>query len=66
MLFQRSISPREGKGRVKTVGAEFEVAPIAFGFQLDSPLRKRVDGALLTLRELGDYQRAYDKWFGSP
>jgi polar amino acid transport system substrate-binding protein len=56
----------EGKGRVKLVGPEINVSPIAFGFQLDSPLRRRVNGALLTLRENGDYQQIYNKWFGNP
>jgi polar amino acid transport system substrate-binding protein len=56
----------EGKGTVKVVGPEFEVAPIGFGFQLDSPLRKRVNQALLRLRENGTYQQIHDKWFGTP
>jgi polar amino acid transport system substrate-binding protein len=56
----------EGKGRVKLVGPEINVSPIAFGFQLDSPLRRRVNGALLTLRENGNYQQIYNKWFGNP
>lgn len=55
----------EGKGIVKVVGPEFDVAPIAFGFQLDSPLRRQVNQALLELRENGTYQQIYDKWFGS-
>ena len=57
---------REGKGRVKLVGPEFNVSPIAFGFQLDSPLRRKVNLALLTLRENGTYQQFFTKWFGSP
>jgi polar amino acid transport system substrate-binding protein len=56
----------EGKGLVKLVGPEFNVSPIAFGFQLESPLRRKVYGALLTLRENGTYQQLYDKWFGGP
>lgn len=56
----------QGKGRVKLVGSEFDVAPVAFCFQLDSPLRRRVNGALLTLREDGSYQQLYAKWFGAP
>jgi len=56
----------KGKGLVKVVGSEFNVAPISFGFQLDSPLRRKVNGALLALRENGTYQRLYEKWFGSP
>ena len=55
----------EGKGIVKVIGPEFDVAPIAFGFQLDSPLRRQVNQALLGLRENGTYQQIYDKWFGS-
>jgi ABC-type amino acid transport substrate-binding protein len=34
--------------------------------QLDSLLRRKVDIALLKLRENGTYQQLYDKWFGSP
>jgi polar amino acid transport system substrate-binding protein len=56
----------EGKGRVKVVGPEFDTAPLAIMFQLDSPLRRKVDGALVTLRENGTYQRLFDQWFGNP
>jgi polar amino acid transport system substrate-binding protein len=55
----------EGKGRVKVVGPQFNTAPLAIMFRLDSPLRRKVDSALLTLRENGTYQQLYDKWFGS-
>jgi polar amino acid transport system substrate-binding protein len=40
--------------------------PVAIELQLDSPLRKKIDGALIALREKGDYQQIYDKWFGVP
>jgi polar amino acid transport system substrate-binding protein len=56
----------EGKGRVKTVGPEFNAAPAAIMVQLDSPLRRKINLALIALRESGTYQRIYDKWFGSP
>jgi len=56
----------EGKGRVKVVGPEFNTEPLAIMFQLDSPLRRKVDGALVTLRENGTYQQLFDKWFGNP
>jgi len=56
----------EGKGAVKLVGPEFNVLPISFGFQSNSPLLRKVNVALLTLRENGTYQQLYDKWFGSP
>ena len=56
----------EGKGRVKTVGPEFNTAPAAIMVQLDSPLRRKINLALIALRENGTYQQIYDKWFGSP
>jgi polar amino acid transport system substrate-binding protein len=55
----------EGKGRVKLVGPVFNSAPVAIELQLDSPLRKKIDGALMTLRENGTYQQIYNKWFGT-
>ena len=55
----------EGKGRVKMVGPVFNSVPVAIELQLDSPLRKKIDGALMALRENGTYQRIYDKWFGT-
>ncbi len=56
----------EGKGLVKTVGAEFDTAPAAIMVQLDSPLRKRINLALIALRDNGTYHQIYDKWFGTP
>jgi len=56
----------EGKGRVKVVGPEFNSAPIAFMVQADSPLRRKIDDAILKLRENGTYKQLYDKWFGAP
>ncbi len=55
----------EGKGRVKAVGPEFNTAPAAIMVQLDSPLRRKINLALIALRENGTYQRIYDKWFGT-
>jgi polar amino acid transport system substrate-binding protein len=49
---------------VKMVGAEFDRRSIAFEMQLDSPLRRKIDRALVALRENGTYQQIYDKWFG--
>ena len=60
------FAAHEGKGLVKMVGPEFETAPIAFGMQLNSPLRKPIDRALLGLRENGTYGQLHSKWFGSP
>ena len=56
----------EGKGRVRVVGPQFESRPLAIMVQLDSPLRKKIDRALVALRENGTYQQIYDKWFGEP
>jgi polar amino acid transport system substrate-binding protein len=56
----------ERKGRVKTVGPESNTAPIAIMVQLDSPLRRKINLALIGLRDNGIYQQIYDKWFGSP
>ncbi len=56
----------EGKGRVKVVGPLINPAPAAIMVQLDSPLRKKIDSALIRLRENGTYRQIYDKWFGSP
>ena len=55
----------EGRGLVKPVGPEFNTAPAAIMVQLDSPLRRKINLALITLRENGTYQRIYDKWFGT-
>ena len=46
----RYYAAHEGKGQVKMVGAEMKVAPVAVMVQLDSPLRKKIDVALLALR----------------
>ena len=56
----------EGKGLVKTVGPEFNTAPIAFMMQLNSPLRRQIDVAFLKLRENETYEKIYAKWFGDP
>ena len=55
----------EGKGLVKTVGPEFNTAPAAIMVPLDSPLRRKINLALIALRENGTYQQIYDKWFGA-
>ena len=56
----------EGKGQVKVVGPEFNSAPVAFMVQLDSPLRRKIDVAMVKLRENGTYRLLYNKWFGAP
>lgn len=55
----------EGKGRVSVVGTVFRKEDYGIVFQRGSEWRKRVDGALLSLREDGTYQSLHDKWFGT-
>jgi len=54
----------EGKGRVKVVGPEINRSDIAFVYPVNSPLRRRVDSALLELQENGTYDVIYKRWFG--
>ena len=51
---------------VKILSPKFNSMPIAIMVQLDSPLRRKIDVALIKLRENGTYQQIYDKWFGGP
>lgn len=54
----------EGKGRVQIVGPIFRKENYGIVFPDKSPLRKRVNEALLKLRENGAYDQLYKKWFG--
>lgn len=53
----------QGQGKVSVVGPVFRKESYGIVFPPDSPYRKPVDNALLTLKESGTYQRLYDKWF---
>jgi len=55
-----------GKGRVQVVGPVFR--PEAYGIALrnNSPLRKKVNLALLKLREDGTYDELHARYFGDP
>ena len=55
----------EGKGKVQTVGSIFRKENYGIVFPDKSPLRKRVNEALLKLRENGTYDQLYAKWFGA-
>jgi polar amino acid transport system substrate-binding protein len=59
------VATHEGKGLFKLVGPEFNQNDVGFVFPVDSALRRRVDGALLAMREDGTWQRIYSKWFGT-
>ncbi len=55
---------REGKGKVQVVGSIFRKESYGIVFPPNSPYRKRINEALLTMRENGTYQELYKKWFG--
>ena len=61
----RYYAAHDGLGRVSVVGPEINRNDIGFVFQLGSPLRRKVNNALISMREDGTYQQIYDKWFGS-
>jgi polar amino acid transport system substrate-binding protein len=58
------FAAHDGKGRFQTVGAIFRKENYGIAFPDQSPLRKRVNEALLKLKENGTYQLLYTKWFG--
>ena len=61
----RYFASHDGAGRASVVGPEVNRQDIGFVFQLNSPLRRRVNHELLAMREDGTYQRIYEKWFGT-
>lgn len=54
----------EGDGVGTMVGTVFENEDYGIVFRNGSVLRKQADGALLQLREDGDYEMIKQKWFG--
>jgi polar amino acid transport system substrate-binding protein len=52
-----------GKGKVQVVGEIFQKENYGIVFATNSPLRKPINNALLTLQEKGVYQDLHDKWF---
>lgn len=55
---------REGEGKVEIVGKPFLKRFYAIIMPKDSPYRKPINLAILTLKENGTYQEIYQKWFG--
>ena len=49
--------------KVETVGGLFARQYYGFALQKDSPLREDINKELLRMRESGEYQEIYDKWF---
>jgi polar amino acid transport system substrate-binding protein len=54
-----------GRGKVRVVGPVFKRENYGILFPRGSPLRKRVNEALLTMREDGTYDTLYNKWFAA-
>ena len=55
----------EGKGKVKVVSTIFRKENYGIVFPTNSPYRRSINKALLTLQENGTYQELYQKWFSS-
>ncbi|AFZ59765.1 transporter substrate-binding domain-containing protein [Anabaena cylindrica FACHB-243] len=53
----------EGKGKVEVVGSIFREENYGIVLPNESPYRKKINRALLNLREDGTYQALYEKWF---
>ena len=54
-----------GKGKVKAVGPDVKSAQYGIAFPQGSPLREKVNIALLELMEDGSYAVLYRKWFNA-
>jgi polar amino acid transport system substrate-binding protein len=55
----------QGKGKVDVVGSIFREENYGIVLPNNSPYRKSINSALLSLKENGTYQALYDKWFGA-
>jgi ABC-type amino acid transport substrate-binding protein len=55
----------EGVGKVAVVGKLFDIQYYGFLFPEGSALREPVNRTLLKLRKNGQYERIFNKWFGS-
>ncbi|WP_204368508.1 transporter substrate-binding domain-containing protein [Neosynechococcus sphagnicola] len=55
----------QGKGKVEVVGNIFRREDYGIALAKNSPYRKRINEALLVLKENGTYQELYKKWFAS-
>lgn len=54
-----------GHGKVRVVGQPFKKENYGILFPRGSDLRKRINEALLKMREDGSYDALYDKWFAA-
>lgn len=53
----------QGKGKVQVIGTIFRQENYGILLPTNSPYRKSINEALLTVRENGTYQKLYQKWF---
>ncbi len=61
----RHYSTHTGQGSTKMVGGMFSREDYGIALPPQSPLRQRIDTALLQLREDGTYDRLVSAWFGA-
>jgi len=59
------FAKNQGKGKVKAVGPLYQGQPYGIAFPQGSPLREKVNIALLKFMEDGTYAQLYKKWFGT-
>ncbi|MCC2096137.1 MAG: transporter substrate-binding domain-containing protein [Hyphomicrobiales bacterium] len=55
----------DGKGKVVTAGPIFRPEAYGIMFPPESPLRKKVNAALLKLKESGEYRSLYQRYFSA-
>ncbi len=55
----------QGRGRVQLVGGQFLAQNLGIAVREGSPLRERINRALLELNESGEIQRLRVQWFGN-
>jgi len=60
----RYQASHDGAGKIATVGEEFHRHDFGFILSLNSDLRRKLDDALIGLKEDGTYDQIYAKWFG--
>jgi polar amino acid transport system substrate-binding protein len=53
----------QGQGKARIVGPVFRKENYAIAFRANSPWRRPINEALLTLKENGTYNQLYNKWF---
>lgn len=58
-------SVTQGKGKVQVVGPIFKEETYGIALPNGSPLRKRINEALLRMQQDGTYDAIYARWFGA-